>query len=78
MENKDQQKQIDDLKRELEELKRVVFKGRFSDKFVFDTPVTFRRPNSYTAAGGTIASGTSAGKIEVKIAGVSKYIPYFN
>lgn len=76
--DKETQDKFKELEDEIKALKDIINKGKFSNLVVEDTPVQFRFPNLYTAAGGTIAAGTSAGKIAIMINGVEKYIPYFN
>jgi hypothetical protein len=73
------QEEINKLKQEIEELKNLVFKNNYSNLYIYDTPVQFKKANLYPTDNTAIATSTtdSTGRIPILIAGVTKYIPYF-
>ena len=91
MNNEEITKKIDLMEREIKHLRDLVMKNNFSNLYVFDTPVMFRRTTDmsqipitvataiYPVNNTAIATSTtdSTGKIAIEIGGAIKYIPYF-
>jgi hypothetical protein len=74
------EEQILQLQREVEELKRQVYKNQFSNLYVFDEQVKFRSPLIFPKLDTPIATSTSdsTGRIAIKDeTGAVRYIPYF-
>lgn len=77
------EEQIKILQREIEELKRVVYKNQFSNLYVFDEQVKFRNTTIYPKDETSISmagltAGSSLGRIKIKDdVGTTRYIPYY-
>lgn len=73
------QEEINKLRQEVAELRALVVKNSFSNLYVYDTPVQFRRANVYPTDNTAITTSItdSTGRIAITIAGATKYIPYF-
>lgn len=73
------QEEINKLKQEIAELRALIIKNSFSNLYVFDTPVQFKRVNMYPTDNTVITTSVtdSTGRIAITIAGATKYIPYF-
>ncbi len=83
--------EITQLKQEMAELKSLFYKNSFSNLYIFQTPVIFRRSvdfsqipitttvSTYPLDATPVATSTtdSTGRISVLIDGVTRYIPYF-
>ena len=74
------QEEINQLKTEIAELKKQVYKNQFSNLYVFDEQVQFRTavifPKNDTPITTSITDST--GKIAIKDdTGTTRYIPYF-
>ena len=61
----DTQQQILELQRQIDELKSIIFKNSFSNLYVFDTPVRFRRDIILDGADGTKIGTATSNKISV-------------
>jgi hypothetical protein len=75
----DNETRIKELEIEVKRLRDFVYKNDFSNLYVYDTPVQFKKPNLYPTDNTAIATSTtdSTGRIAILIAGVTKYLPYF-
>ncbi len=71
------QKQVDDLKKELNDLKILFYKDNFSNLKVFVKDVQFnsllRFPNADTTA-----AGSYKGRIAIVVNGTTQYLHYFD
>lgn len=76
----DTQAQIAEIKKEIEQLKRMLNKNQFSNLFVFDEMVQFKSKVIFPKDETAIATSTtdSTGRIAFKDAeGNTRYLPYF-
>ena len=76
----DTEARIKELERQIEDLKRQVYKNQFSNLFVFDEKVKFRSKLIFPKNDVPIATSTtdSTGKIAIEDdTGTIRYIPYF-
>ena len=85
------QEQIQNLQNQIDELRSVVNKNNFSNLYVFDTPVQFRREIDFTralagtkliyipanATDPTEGGGAATGRIPVDVGGTTKYLAYY-
>lgn len=74
----DTQQQIDELKKQLEDLKRLFFKDNFSNLKIFNKPVQFNKGAILIYDADTTAAGAYAGRIAITVGGVTKYIHYYD
>jgi hypothetical protein len=75
----DLKEQVEQLQKQVEELKTLINKDKFSNLVVNRTPVEFKRPNIYPEDNTAIATSTtdSTGRIPIVVNGTTVYIPYF-
>lgn len=71
------QKQIDDLKRELEELKKLFFKDNFSALRIFNKDVQINKKLKFPNEDTTVA-GAYKGRIEIEVNGTVQYLHYYD
>ena len=85
------EQQIQNLQDQINELKALVVKNNFSNLYIFDTPVQFRREINFKLAPAaqklfyfptdntdpTSGGGAATGRIPIDIAGATKYLPYY-
>jgi SMC interacting uncharacterized protein involved in chromosome segregation len=79
------EEQIFDLQRQIDELKRQVYKNQFSNLYVFDEQVKFRSnlifpkdETQITCTSVVTSTWKSDGRITIKDdTGATRYIPYF-
>jgi hypothetical protein len=75
--------EIQNLQKQIDELKRVVYKNNFSNLYVFDEQVQFRNTTIYPKNEVSISmvgltAGSSFGRIAIKDdVGTTHYIPYY-
>lgn len=73
----DNKQDLESIKKELSSLKSYIMKNDFSDLYVYDTPVRFRRPNIYPKLDTPIMG--SRGRIESSLDdGTTVYLAYYN
>jgi hypothetical protein len=91
MNNEEITKRIDLIEKEIKHLKDLIMKNNFSNLYVFDTPVMFRRTTDMSQIPITVATTIfpvnntaiatsttdSTGKIAIEIGGAIKYVPYY-
>lgn len=76
----DTEAKLKELERQIEDLKRQVYKNQFSNLYVFDEKVKFRNRLIFPKLDTPIATSTtdSTGKIAMEDdTGTIRYIPYF-
>lgn len=74
----DTQKQIDDLKAQLEELKKLFFKDNFSNLKIYNKPVQFNNGVILSFDPDTTAAGAYKGRIAITVNGVTQYLHYYD
>lgn len=77
MDNQNLQKQIDDLKKELNDLKILFNKDNFSNLKVFVKDVQFNNLLKFPNAD-TTAAGAYKGRIEISVNDTTQYLHYFD
>ena len=77
MDTQQLQKQIDDLKKEIADLKIKFFKDNFSNLRVFKKDVQFNKTMTFPTAD-TTAAGAYKGRIAIKVNGTTQYLHYFD
>lgn len=82
------EQEIQNLRAELEDLKRQFYKNNFSNLFVYNTPVQFQRQIDFTLTptgqkliyvpvDNTALTGGITGRIKIDVGGNTRYIPYY-
>lgn len=77
MDNAQLQKQIDDLKKQIEDLKILFYKDNFSNLKVFQKDVQFNKLLRFPNAD-TTAAGAYKGRIAITVNDTTQYLHYYD
>lgn len=77
MDNQQLQKRIDDLQKELNDLKTLFYKDNFPSIRIFNKDIQVNKTMIFPTAD-TTAAGAYKGRIKITVNGVTQYLHYYD